>query len=96
MARTGGNDPTKSRAWRKLRDSVIHDEPICWLQLPGICTRVSTTADHIIPKSVRPDLTMVRTNLRGACLSCNKARNTTPIEALSLGRGSGAADVFGD
>lgn len=69
---------------------------MCWLQFPSICTRVSTTADHIIPKSVRPDLAMVRTNLRGACLACNKARNTTPIEALSLGRDSGAADVFGD
>lgn len=89
-------DPTKSRAWRKLRDQVVHDEPICWLQFPGICTRVSTTADHMQPKAVRPDLVMVRSNLRGACLPCNKARNTTPIEALNLGRDSGAADIFGD
>ncbi|MGH3478439.1 MAG: HNH endonuclease [Nocardioidaceae bacterium] len=91
-----GSDPTKSRAWRVLRDDVIKHEPICWLQMPGICTRVSTTADHVIPKSQRPDLAMVRTNLRGACLPCNKARNTTPIEALNLGRSSGAADIFGD
>lgn len=91
-----GSDPTKSRAWRVLRDRVVGEEPICWLQFPGICTRVSTTADHVIPKSVRPDLAMVRSNLRGACLPCNKARNTTPIEALSLSRSSGAADVFGD
>jgi 5-methylcytosine-specific restriction endonuclease McrA len=67
-----------------LRDRVVNDEPICWLQFPGVCTRVSTTADHVIPKSVRPDLVMVRSNLRGACLPCNKARNTTPIEALRL------------
>lgn len=81
-------DPTKTRAWRVLRDQVVHDEPICWLQFPDICTRVSTTADHVIPKSVRPDLAMVRSNLRGACLPCNKARNTTPLAALALDGGT--------
>jgi len=92
---TSKGDPTKSRAWRVLRDRVVSEEPICWLQFPGTCTRVSTTADHVIPKSVRPDLAMVRSNLRGACLPCNKARNTTPVESLNLGRDSGAADIFG-
>jgi len=77
-------DPTKTRAWRKLRDQVVREEPICWLQLPGICTRVSTTADHVQPKAQRPDLAKVRSNLRGACLPCNRARGQTPIEALRL------------
>lgn len=63
------------RAWRYLRDQVVREEPICWLQLPG-CTTASTTADHVIPRSERPDLTMVRTNLRGACQSCNLKRGT--------------------
>jgi 5-methylcytosine-specific restriction endonuclease McrA len=59
--------------WRKLRDRVIREEPICRIQLLG-CTGYSTTADHIIPRSVRPDLILVRSNLRGACQHCNSAR----------------------
>lgn len=61
------------RSWRKLRDRVVSEEPRCWLQLPG-CTGTSTTADHVIPRSLRPDLTMVRSNLRGACEGCNIRR----------------------
>lgn len=76
-------DPTKSRAWRKLRDQVVAEEPACWLGFEGICTRVSTTADHVIPKHDRPDLAMVRGNLRGACLPCNRARGRTPVDRLT-------------
>lgn len=71
------------RAWRKLRDRVVAEEPHCWLQLPG-CTGASTTADHIIPRSVRPDLTMARSNLRGACEPCNKRRGKT--DAMTIKR----------
>lgn len=62
-----------SRAWRRLRDQVIREEPDCRIRGPK-CTGRSTTADHIIPKSIRPDLTMVRANLRGACGPCNYGR----------------------
>lgn len=72
-------------AWTKLRDQVVSEEPVCWLGFPDICTHVSTTADHVIPRSVRPDLAMSRSNLRGACGPCNRARSTTPVESLRLG-----------
>lgn len=62
-----------SRPWRRLRDRVIREEPECRLRLPG-CTGVSTTADHIVPKSIRPDWVMKRENLRGACQPCNLKR----------------------
>lgn len=68
-------------AWRKLRAQVIAEEPLCWLRLPG-CTRISTTADHVIPVSVRPDLEYVRANLRGACAHCNYSRGKKPAGAL--------------
>jgi len=58
--------------WRKLRDRVVKEEPTCRIQLPG-CTGRSTTADHILPRWLRPDLTLVRSNLRGACDHCNKS-----------------------
>lgn len=71
-------DPRRTRAWRKLRDQVVREEPICRLQLP-CCTVVSTTADHIITVRDRPDLAMVRANLRGACQPCNLSRNSRPL-----------------
>jgi 5-methylcytosine-specific restriction endonuclease McrA len=77
-------DPRHTRAWRKLRDRVAVEEPTCRLGFPGICTRDSTTADHIIPVSQRPDLAMMRENLRGACRPCNDARGKVPNESLNL------------
>jgi len=70
-----------TREWRRLRAQVLREEPACWLRLPG-CTLRSTTADHIIPISAAPHLRMVRSNLRGACRSCNYRRQDTPITRL--------------
>lgn len=78
-------DPRHTRAWRNLRDRVVSEEPTCRLRFPDICTTVSTTADHIEPVEQRPELALERTNLRGACRPCNRARGTTPNAALRLG-----------
>ena len=84
--------------WRKLRDRVVREERQCRLRLPG-CTSVSTTADHIIPRSQRPDLLMVRSNLRGSCQNCNLQRGDRPLEQVRAGHAKprpGALDWFGD
>ena len=88
-------DPRQTRAWRKLRDQVVAEEPLCWLGFPDICTQVSTTADHLQSVESRPDLAMVRSNLRGACQPCNRARGTTPVGSLDLAPRSSALSVFG-
>lgn len=62
-----------SRQWRRLRAQVIREEPVCRLRLPG-CTIVTQTGDHIIPVKYRPDLKLVRQNVRGSCYSCNMKR----------------------
>lgn len=72
-------DPRGSRAWRKLRDQVVEDEPLCWLRLPG-CTTVSTTADHVTPFKERPDLALLRGNLRGACHHCNSSKQARKLQ----------------
>jgi len=77
-------DPRSTWAWRRLVAKVLLEEPICWLQLEG-CTRVSTTGDHVIPVTVRPELALVRANVHGACWPCNDKRGSLPIEALRLG-----------
>jgi len=73
----------RTRAWRRLRDRVVREEPTCWLQLPGICTRYSETADHVITVKERPDLALVRANLRGACHACNRSRNAKTVEEIA-------------
>lgn len=77
-------DLRKDSAWRRLRDQVVAEEPRCWLRLPG-CMVQSTRADHVIPYADRPDLVMERSNLRGACDSCNRRRGNLPVESLVIG-----------
>ena len=76
-------DPRQTRAWTVLRDRVVREEPTCWLRLP-CCTGASQTADHILTVSERPELAMVRDNLRGVCGPCNRARGDTPIEQMGV------------
>lgn len=66
-----------TQAWRRLAAQVCDEEPTCWLQLTG-CTGRSTTGDHVIPMAARPDLALVRTNVRGACRPCNSKRGHLP------------------
>lgn len=92
-------DPRSTSAWRRLAKQVAREEPICWLQLDG-CTKVSTTGDHVITVTERPDLALVRSNVHGACSSCNYKRGNLPLESLRIG-GPGAnsrpaaLDIFG-
>lgn len=72
----------------------MREEPICWLAFPGICTKISQTADHVVPVKQRPDLAMVRSNHRGVCHACNRARSHTPVEALRLDGPSAALEIF--
>lgn len=83
-------DPRSTRAWRRLVAQVVREEPTCWLQLDG-CTGASTTGDHVIPVTDRPDLALVRANVHGACSSCNYRRGNLPITALATDRDTPAA-----
>ena len=81
-------DPRQTRAWTKLRDQVVREEPTCWLRLP-VCTGASQTADHILTVRDHPELAMVRSNLRGACHACNRARCDAPILEFTAPRRCG-------
>ena len=70
-----------SYRWQKLRLQVIEEEPVCRLRL-SCCTWRSTTADHIIPVSHRPDLKYMRQNLRGSCQPCNMRRKARPLSEV--------------
>ena len=68
-------DPRHTRAWRRLRQRVLAEEPTCRLRLEG-CTLVSTVGAHIISVKDRPDLALERSNVRGTCAACNRASGT--------------------
>lgn len=75
-----------TRAWRVLREQVIREEPLCQIQIPGTCTKVSTTADHIQTVRDHPELEYVRSNLRGACEPCNLKRGAKSMAELPMQR----------
>lgn len=56
---------------------------VCALQLEG-CTQVADTADHIIPRSERPDLAYDITNGRPACRRCNSRRGRDYLAAAPV------------
>ena len=56
-------------AWRRLRAQVMREETQC-----RVCGAPSTDADHILDMRSRPDLALVRSNLRGLCHRCHSAR----------------------
>lgn len=52
------------RQWRKLREQVLREEPVC------ACGRPANTADHIVPL-VLGGARLDRQNVRGRCSRCN-------------------------
>jgi 5-methylcytosine-specific restriction endonuclease McrA len=71
-----------SHAYRTLAETVVTQEPICWLRLDG-CTRRTTTADHITPLHADHNRALERTNLHGACHSCNTRRAQRGLHATA-------------
>lgn len=86
-------DKRGTYAWQCLVKRVIQEEPICWLRLAG-CTYYSTTADHIISVKERPDLSLMRANVRGACAHCNYSRQDKPVNTLSTPSSQPGLDWF--
>jgi 5-methylcytosine-specific restriction endonuclease McrA len=83
-----GTEFYSSHKWRKLRAKVIADEPYCQLRLPG-CLVLATCVDHIIPRSLRPDLEMTRSNLASACKPCNDLKGDRQMnDVAALPRGT--------
>src|SRR5262245_44782786 len=71
MKNTYYNERGGSRPWRRLRAQVLKEEPTCRVRIAGVCTVVSTTVNHIVPKAIAPHLVMSRPNCQGSCRPCN-------------------------
>jgi 5-methylcytosine-specific restriction endonuclease McrA len=65
------SDGRKGRPWRRLREQVLAEEPVCrWCRV-----RPSTVVDHILPRSLYPHLAHERSNLAGSCWPCNGSKH---------------------
>ncbi|GAA0189743.1 hypothetical protein GCM10008944_01520 [Cytobacillus oceanisediminis] len=86
------------RVWTELSLQVRAEEPLCRIRIPGVCTTISTAADHILPSSRYPHLELERSNLQGACRPCNRAKSDLTmdelIEKLGLDDGERPALAF--
>lgn len=55
------------RTWQRLRASVLNEDPLCHFCLAEGRTTAATVVDHIERIRDRPDLRLVRSNLRPLC-----------------------------
>ena len=61
--------------WNKLRASVLQEQPLCQdCEDHGITNPDDLELDHIIPITERPDLRLVRANLRMRCKACHQRK----------------------
>jgi 5-methylcytosine-specific restriction protein A len=75
--------------WRRLREVVLAEEPLCVLCKVEGRTEPSTCVDHVVPFNGNWDLFVRRDNLRGLCATCNskKANTTDRDDPTPPGRG---------
>ena len=59
------------RAWQKVRDAVLAEEPLCRFCFDAGRVTAAEEVDHIKTVRDRPDLRLVRANLRPLCKPCH-------------------------
>lgn len=85
-----------SRAWRAFRLRILdRDGWLCQMRTPGVCTVQATTVNHIIPRSVAPDLSMDESNNEAACRPCN-SHDGGKLGRLRQTRATRAANSYAD
>ena len=60
-----------TRAWKRLRRSVMSDQPVCQRCLSNTIIEVTTDIDHIIPHKGDHHLFYDKDNLQGLCHKCH-------------------------
>lgn len=74
-------DPARGRSQQRAgynRFVLERDGYRCMVAIPGICTGLATTVDHIVPVSAAPHLALDPDNGRASCRACNRAKGTLP------------------
>ena len=91
MAGRYGKQLYSSTAWRKMREEVLDENPLCVFCQDKGMTVAADEVDHIVPLSDAPYRALDRSNLRGLCRPCHIAH--TALQSLRAGKKKqGAAD----
>lgn len=61
--------------WKRLRLQVLAEEPLCRFCLSEGRVTPAAHVDHIETVRARPELRLVRSNLRALCAPCHNARS---------------------
>lgn len=66
------------KLWAAARRKFIKDNPeaLCAIRYPG-CYYFASDVDHIIKRSVAPELRYVQSNLQWACRWCHNIKDNT-------------------
>jgi 5-methylcytosine-specific restriction endonuclease McrA len=66
--------------WQRLRPTVLDEEPLCRFCAGKGLAVAATEVDHIVPIALRPDLRLVRSNLRPLCRSCHASLTASGVQ----------------
>lgn len=69
--------------WRRLREVVLNDEPLCRRCASRMRVSGAVLVDHIVP--LRDGGTHDRSNLQSLCLDCHAAKTQEDIRARRPG-----------
>lgn len=72
--------------WRRLRLTVLAEEPLCRLCRAAGKLTPAAEVDHVVPIAERPDLRLDRENLRPLCKPCH-SRVTATQQGFARRRG---------
>ena len=85
--RSSGSDldpRLKTRKWQKAREVILANSPLC-----PVCAAVdqvepATEVDHLVPRSLAPELFTDPSNLWGLCRSCHHAKTLLERRGVDL------------
>jgi 5-methylcytosine-specific restriction enzyme A len=60
--------------WRRFRLWFLHRHPLCVMCAAVRLDRPARHVDHIVPRKLRPDLSLVEENCQGLCHSCHSRK----------------------
>lgn len=69
-----------SSEWRAVRAEIIREQgKVCKFCRKTILAELDATVDHIRPRSIYPDLALVKSNLQVLCRVCNSSKGASDM-----------------
>ena len=75
-----------SAPWRRLREQVLDEQPLCEDCLLVDRVTPATEIDHVLPRASHPELELEITNCRGLCKSHHSSKTMKELNARRRGQ----------